>query len=85
LDGEGHLLPQDHPTGGQDAWRHLVIYDEVIHFVGLPPDQRTDFLRISENKRARLAWLRNFYRKPPPPLRTAVCGLKLTGRLTERS
>jgi sulfotransferase family protein len=52
------------------------VYDEVIDFLGLPPDQRTHFPRINENKRARLVWLGSFFRKPPPPLRTAFRGLK---------
>ncbi|MBA2458072.1 MAG: sulfotransferase domain-containing protein [Gemmatimonadales bacterium] len=52
------------------------IYDEVIAFLGLPHDGRTEFSRINENKRARMAWLRNFYRKPPPALRQAFRGLK---------
>ncbi len=52
------------------------VYGEVIHFLGLPPDERTDFPRINENKRARLGWLRNFYRKPPPALHTAFRSLK---------
>ena len=45
------------------------VYDEVIEFLGIPHDGRTEFPRINENKRARLDWLRDFYRKPPPPLR----------------
>jgi hypothetical protein len=52
------------------------VYDDVIQFLDLPHDQRTEFPRINESKRARLAWLRNFYRKPPPPLRTAFRSLK---------
>ena len=52
------------------------VYDEVIAFLGIPHDGRTEFPRINENKRARLPWLRNFYRKPPPPLRRAVRKLK---------
>lgn len=52
------------------------IYDEVIGFLDLPRDNRTEFPRINENKRARLPWLRNFYRKPPPPLRSAFRSLK---------
>ena len=44
------------------------LYDEVIDFFGLNHDHRTDFPRVNENKRARLAWLRDFYRKPPPAL-----------------
>lgn len=52
------------------------IYDETIEFLGLPPDHRSEFPRINENKRARLAWLGNFLRKPPPALRTTVHTLK---------
>jgi hypothetical protein len=52
------------------------VYDEVIQFLEIPHDGRTEFPRINEGKRARLAWLRDFYRKPPPPLRSAVRGLK---------
>ena len=52
------------------------VYDEVIRFLGIPHDERTDFPRVNENKRARLAWLGNFYRKPPPALRTAFRRLK---------
>lgn len=52
------------------------VYDEVIDFLGLPRDNRTEFPRINENKRARMAWLRDFYRKPPPLLHRAFRGLK---------
>jgi hypothetical protein len=52
------------------------VYDEVIDFLRLPPDSRTAFPRINENKRARIAWLRDFSRKPPPTLRSAFRGLK---------
>jgi hypothetical protein len=52
------------------------MYAEVIEFLGLAHDQRTAFPRINENKRARLAWLRQFYRKPPNVLRGAVQTLK---------
>jgi Sulfotransferase domain len=52
------------------------VYDEVIQFLSLPHDGRTEFRRINENKRARVAWLRRFYRKPPAVLRSAVRGLK---------
>jgi hypothetical protein len=52
------------------------VYDDVIRFLGIPHDGRTEFPRINEGKRARLAWLRDFYRKPPPPLRAAFRGLK---------
>jgi hypothetical protein len=52
------------------------VYDDVVGFLGIPHDGRRDFPRINEGKRARLAWLRDFYRKPPPPLRSAVRGLK---------
>ncbi len=52
------------------------VYDGIIEFLGVPHDNRADFPRINDNKRARLAWLRNFARKPPPALRTAVRRLK---------
>jgi hypothetical protein len=52
------------------------VYDEVIGFLDLPHDNRTEFPRINENKKVRVAWLRNFYRKPPPVLRSAFRGLK---------
>jgi hypothetical protein len=52
------------------------VYDDVISFLGLPHDARTEFPRINENKRARVEWLRNFIRKPPPVLREAYRGVK---------
>ncbi|HEX2250709.1 MAG TPA: sulfotransferase domain-containing protein, partial [Gemmatimonadales bacterium] len=52
------------------------VYADVINFLDLTHDQRTDFPRINENKRARLAWLRQFYRKPPDVLRGAVRTIK---------
>jgi hypothetical protein len=52
------------------------VYDEIIDFLGIPHDQRTEFPRVNENKGARLTWLSRFYRKPPPALRRAFRGLK---------
>ena len=52
------------------------VYDEVIEFLGVPRDDRDEFPRINENKRARLAWLRDFSRRPPPVLRRAFRGMK---------
>jgi hypothetical protein len=52
------------------------VYDEVIDFLGLPRDERTEFPRINENKRARITWLRDFFQKPPPALRRAVRRVK---------
>lgn len=52
------------------------VYTDVLSFLGVPSDRRTHFPRINENKRARLAWLRNLYRKPPPVLRRAFRRLK---------
>ncbi len=52
------------------------VYDEVIAFLGVPHDGRTEFARINENKRARVDWLKHFLRKPPPGLRRGVRGLK---------
>jgi hypothetical protein len=53
-------------------------YDEVINFLGLPSDRRTEFPRINENKSARLAWVRNFLRAPPPGVRQVFRWLKRT-------
>ncbi len=54
------------------------IYNEVIDFLGIEPDQRNEFPRVNENKRARLSWLRDFYRKPPPLLLQTYRRLKET-------
>lgn len=54
------------------------VYAEVLEFLGLPKDDRTEFSRVNENKRAKITWLRNFVRKPPPALRNAYRGLKRT-------
>jgi Sulfotransferase domain len=51
-------------------------YDEVLAFLGVPHDGRTEFPRFNEHKRAKMTWLRNFVRKPPPFLRTSVRALK---------
>ncbi|HEY3117949.1 MAG TPA: sulfotransferase domain-containing protein [Chloroflexota bacterium] len=53
-----------------------MVYDEVIDFLGIPHDNRTEFPRINENKRAKTAWFKQFSRKPPPALRTAFRSLK---------
>ena len=52
------------------------VYAEVIDFLGIPHDNRTDFPRINDNKRAKMEWLRDFIRKPPPVLRSAYRTLK---------
>lgn len=52
------------------------VYDEVIRFLGLPHDDRTEFPKINDSKRARVPWLRDFLRKPPPLLHHTVRGLK---------
>jgi hypothetical protein len=52
------------------------VYDEVIDFLGVSHDNRTDFPRINENKRARISWLGRFSRKPPPVLRQAFRTMK---------
>jgi hypothetical protein len=52
------------------------VYDEVIEFLGLPNDERAEFPRINDNKRARVTWLRNFLRKPPPLVRETYRSLK---------
>jgi hypothetical protein len=45
------------------------VYGEVIAFLGIPHDDRTEFPCINENKRARITWLKALLRKPPPALR----------------
>jgi sulfotransferase family protein len=52
------------------------VYDEVIAFLDLPHDNRTEFPRINENKKAKVAWLKEFYHKPPPALRSAFRSIK---------
>ena len=51
-------------------------YDEVIEFLGIPSDNRTDFQRVNEYKRMKRAWLKTFIRKPPPGLRNVYRRLK---------
>jgi hypothetical protein len=52
------------------------VYDDVLSFLDLPHDNRTEFPRVNDNKRAKLAWLRNFMRKPPPALRETYRNFK---------
>jgi hypothetical protein len=52
------------------------VYDELIAFLDIPHDGRTGFPRINANKRARVSWLKNFARKPPPTLHRVFRGLK---------
>jgi hypothetical protein len=64
------LLYDDFAASPQD------VYGEVIDFLGIPHDNRTEFPRINDNKRAGVAWLRDFMRKPPPVLRGTYRSLK---------
>jgi hypothetical protein len=52
------------------------IYSDVVEFLEIPQDGRTHFPRINENKRVRMSWLRQLYRKPPVALKSAVRTLK---------
>ncbi|HJR16065.1 MAG TPA: sulfotransferase domain-containing protein [Gemmatimonadales bacterium] len=52
------------------------IYDEVIDFLAIPHDNRTEFPRINVNKRARMTWLRHFAHKPPPAVREVYLKVK---------
>jgi hypothetical protein len=52
------------------------VYDDVIDFLEIPHDQRAEFPRINENKKARIGWVRDFFRRPPPGLHNAVRTLK---------
>ena len=53
-----------------------VVYDDVLAFLGVPHDHRSEFPRVNENKRARVPWLGHFLRKPPPMLRKTYRSLK---------
>jgi hypothetical protein len=48
------------------------VYEEVLRFLDLPQDGRTEFSPVNESKRARITWVKDFLRKPPPGLRTAL-------------
>jgi hypothetical protein len=52
------------------------VYTDVVEFLEIPHDGRTEFPRINENKRARMSWLRQLYRKPPVVLKSTVRSLK---------
>jgi len=52
------------------------VYGEVLEFLELPQDNRTEFPRVNENKRAKFTWLRNFVRKPPPALQKGYRAIK---------
>ncbi len=41
------------------------VYDDVINFLGVPEDNRTDFIRINENKTHKLGVVGSFSEKPP--------------------
>lgn len=64
------ILYDDFTTSPQRA------YDEVIEFLGIPHDHRTEFPRINDNKRAKLVWLSRLARKPPPVLRESYRTIK---------
>jgi hypothetical protein len=52
------------------------VYADVMRFLDIPHDGRTEFPRVNESKRTRLDWLRKLSRKPPPTLRQAFRNLK---------
>lgn len=54
------------------------VYEDVIDFLGVPRDNRTEFARINDNKKARMTWLKDFIRRPPPGLRRAYHRVKET-------
>lgn len=66
------------------------VYDEVVAFLGIPHNGRTEFPRVNENKRARITWVKDLMRKPPPVLRKGfrrfkqVVGVGRLGRLKAR-
>ena len=44
------------------------VYSDVLEFLGLPDDHRTEFPRINENKQHRFDWLANFTERVPNKL-----------------
>ena len=48
------------------------VYDEVLEFLGVPNDNRTEFIRINENKSHKLGAVGNFTAKPPAALTNIV-------------
>lgn len=49
----------------------LTVYREVLEFLGLPWDGRTEFQAVNQNKAPRLAWLNSLLMHPPFPLDVA--------------
>ena len=41
------------------------VYDEVLQFLAVPNDKRTEFIRINENKSHKMGAIGNFTAKPP--------------------
>jgi hypothetical protein len=52
------------------------VYDRVLDFLEVPNDDRTNFIRINENKKHKLASLGNFAAKPPTLLTTVAMKAK---------
>jgi hypothetical protein len=52
------------------------VYDEVIAFLNIPTDHRSEFPRLNESRSARIAWLKRLMRKPPPALRSTFRRMK---------
>ena len=52
------------------------VYDDVINFLGVPEDNRTNFTRINENKTHQLGLVGSFSEKPPAFLSNIVLKAK---------
>ncbi|HEX6105204.1 MAG TPA: sulfotransferase [Gemmatimonadales bacterium] len=52
------------------------VYRDVLEFLGVPDDGRSEFPRVNQSRQARITWLKDILRKPPPALRQGVRTLK---------
>lgn len=56
------------------------VYREVLAFLGLPDDGRTDFAPRRESRAYRLGWLQRLLKRPPRRVRLALGGQKFRRR-----
>lgn len=52
------------------------VYQEVLSYLGLPDDERTDFPKVNQNKHHKLGWLANVTQHPPKELTNMIMKLK---------
>lgn len=58
----------------QDSPR--AVYEQVLAFLEVPPDGRTDFPRFNESQQHRVVWFGRILRSAPAPVRRIVEGVK---------